>query len=345
MAQPRVKRSELSTPPEFAGDPIVWAAWLYYEERMTQEEVAERLGVSRASVVNFLQGSARPEHRDHCGCLRAPAIGADRPRIEPPLRPQQLRRHSRRQRRVADLRTRRSGRARLLLDILEPQRCARRVLGPHRALALGPSWLRRRCRASPSSRSRAAPSAPRNSRRSSAPPYRLPNRRPMREPACAGIVSRPDVKKLFMQESSLVEQFRLIRSCTKVLFGVANLSDASTALRSGYMTPEKIKPYVKRGAIAVMSGRFLDADGHTVLGALDEQMIGLTLDEIAQIPERICVARRHREDSGDPLGAARRLCDHSGHRRTDGAGARGCGRLIDWPRVGLPPPSGTAFVF
>src|SRR5690349_2756791 len=55
MAQPRAKRSELSTPAEFAGDPIVWAAWLYYEERMTQEEVAERLGVSRASVVNFLQ--------------------------------------------------------------------------------------------------------------------------------------------------------------------------------------------------------------------------------------------------------------------------------------------------
>src|SRR5215467_3855660 len=55
VAQPRAKRSELSTPPEFAGDPIVWAAWLYYEERMTQEEVAEQLGVSRASVVNFLQ--------------------------------------------------------------------------------------------------------------------------------------------------------------------------------------------------------------------------------------------------------------------------------------------------
>src|SRR5215470_10218393 len=53
--QSRVRRSELSTPPEFSGDPIIWAAWLYYEERMTQEEVAEQLGVSRASVVNFLQ--------------------------------------------------------------------------------------------------------------------------------------------------------------------------------------------------------------------------------------------------------------------------------------------------
>jgi DNA-binding transcriptional regulator LsrR (DeoR family) len=27
-----------------------------------------------------------------------------------------------------------------------------------------------------------------------------------------------------------------------------------------------------------------------VLGALDNQMIGLTLDEIAKVPERICVA-------------------------------------------------------
>jgi dihydroxyacetone kinase-like protein len=105
-----------------------------------------------------------------------------------------------------------------------------------------------------------------------------------------GIVSRPEVKKLIMQEPSLVEQFKLIRSCTKVLFGVTGLDSASMALRSGYMTPEKMRPYVKGGAIAVMSGRFLNADGRPVLGPLDEQMIGLTIPEIAKIPERICVA-------------------------------------------------------
>ena len=55
LATARIKRSELMPPAEFAGDPIVWAAWLYYEERMTQEEIAEQLGVSRATVVNFLQ--------------------------------------------------------------------------------------------------------------------------------------------------------------------------------------------------------------------------------------------------------------------------------------------------
>lgn len=55
VTPPRIKRRALSIPAEFDSDPVVWAAWLYYEEGMTQEEVADQLGVSRASVVNFLQ--------------------------------------------------------------------------------------------------------------------------------------------------------------------------------------------------------------------------------------------------------------------------------------------------
>ena len=30
-------------PIEFGGDPIVWAAWLYYEDSLNQSEVAERI--------------------------------------------------------------------------------------------------------------------------------------------------------------------------------------------------------------------------------------------------------------------------------------------------------------
>jgi len=277
-------------PPEFAGDPIVWAAWLYYEERMTQEEVAERLGVSRASVVNFLQEArdrnivtiaVASEHLQSvqiarelsrrfglASCVVIPESNAPLPAYE---------------------RVGRAG-ARLLLDILEPDD------------VLGVSWGRTVLSLSAALAEARMPRVTVVQIAGSAIgtwefspelcttniAYRIGGR-------CVnlhapGIVSRPDVKKLFMQESSLVEQFKLIRTCTKVLFGVANLGDASTALRSGYMTSEKIRPYVKGGAVAVMSGRFLDAAGRPVLGALDEQMIGLTLDEIAKIPERICVA-------------------------------------------------------
>ena len=47
------------TPPEFP-DVVTWAAWLYYIDQMTQIDVAKAIGVSRASVVNYLQ-EAREE--------------------------------------------------------------------------------------------------------------------------------------------------------------------------------------------------------------------------------------------------------------------------------------------
>jgi DNA-binding transcriptional regulator LsrR (DeoR family) len=288
--QTRVKRSTLSTPPEFVGDPIVWAAWLYYEERMTQEEVADRLGVSRASVVNFLQEardrgvvtiSVSSEHLqtvrasrelskrfDLESCVVIPDDGGRLPDYE---------------------RIGRAG-ARLLSEILEPNDI------------LGVSWGRTVLALSTALPRLQLPHLSIVQITGSAigtfefsPELCTSNIANRLGARCInlhapGIVSKPEVKKLFMQEPALVEQFKLIRSCNKILFGVANLSSASTALRSGYMTSEKLRPYVDGGAIGVMAGRFFDSDGDPVLGPLDEQMIGISLREIAKIPERICVA-------------------------------------------------------
>jgi dihydroxyacetone kinase-like protein len=289
-APTRVKRSALSTPPEFVGDPIVWAAWLYYEERMTQEEVADRLGVSRASVVNFLQEArdrgvvtiaVAPEHlqtvrasRELCkrfdlkSCVVIPDDGG---------------------RLAIHERIGRAG-ARLLTEILEPSD----ILGVswgRTVLALAAALPRVRLPAvsvvqitgSAVGTFEFSPELCTSN---------IANRLGARciNLHAPGIVSKPEVKRLFMQEPALVEQFKLIRSCNKILFGVANLGSASTALRSGYMNPEKLRPYVAGGAIGVMAGRFFDRDGEPVLGPLDEQMIGVSLREIAKIPERICLA-------------------------------------------------------
>ena len=290
VAPSRVKRSALSPPPEFGGDPIVWAAWLYYEERMTQEEVADQLGVSRASVVNFLQeardrgvvtiavASAHLQSvgvsRDLCrryglkSCVVIPDDDGRLPDYE------------------------RIGRAggRLLSEILEPNDIlgvswGRTVLALSAALAP--------VRVPGVSVVQIAGSAIGTAEFSSELcTSNIANRLGARcvNLHAPGIVSRPEVKRLFMQEPALLEQFKLIRSCNKILFGVAGLGSASTALRSGYMTAEKLRPYVGGGAIGVMAGRFFDREGKPVLGPLDEQMIGLTLREIARIPERICVA-------------------------------------------------------
>ena len=49
-----VKFRRKDAPLEFQ-DLVTWAAWLHYIDQMTQIDVAKVLGVSRASVVNYLQ--------------------------------------------------------------------------------------------------------------------------------------------------------------------------------------------------------------------------------------------------------------------------------------------------
>ena len=75
----RMRRDALAPPGEFGGDPIVWVAWLYYEEGMTQEEIARALGISRGSVVTMLQEaresgvvsiSVAPQHLQTVGLAR-----------------------------------------------------------------------------------------------------------------------------------------------------------------------------------------------------------------------------------------------------------------------------------
>ena len=287
---PRIKRRAHTPPAEFDGDPIVWAAWLYYEERMTQEEVADQLGVSRASVVNFLQEardrgivtiSVASKHlqtvglaRELCdtfglaNCLVVPDDGGRLPSYE---------------------RIGKAG-ARLLIEQLLPDDI------------LGVSWGRTV-----------------QSLSTSLPELHLPGVAVVQIAGSSigtadfspelctsnianriggrcinlhapGIVSTQQIKKLFMQEPALIETFKIIHSCTKVLFGVGSVDRAGTAMRSGYMTTDKIMPYLERGAVGVMAGRFIDRDGRPVLGALDEQMIGMSLAEIAKLPERFCVA-------------------------------------------------------
>ena len=43
-----------SMPTEF-DDAVMWAAWLYYADQLTQSEIAKKLRVSRATIVNYLQ--------------------------------------------------------------------------------------------------------------------------------------------------------------------------------------------------------------------------------------------------------------------------------------------------
>ena len=55
-ARPRLAPAEAggATPLRFGDDPYVWASWLYYQEGMTQNDIALTMGISRATVITYL---------------------------------------------------------------------------------------------------------------------------------------------------------------------------------------------------------------------------------------------------------------------------------------------------
>jgi len=55
-------------------------------------------------------------------------------------------------------------------------------------------------------------------------------------------------------------------------------------------SPDESKFFVSNGAVGVIAGRFFDAQGRWIRGDLDERLMGITLDEVRQIPTRIAVA-------------------------------------------------------
>jgi DNA-binding transcriptional regulator LsrR (DeoR family) len=289
----RVRRDALSPPTEFGGDPIVWVAWLYYEESMTQEEIARVLGISRGSVVTMLQDarengvvsiSVAPQHLQTVGlareimnrygvaeCLVVPGDGGRLPAHE------------------------RVGRAaaRLLVERLRPDD------------VLGVSWGRTVLALSQAMQAKALPGVSVVQITGSAiGTYRfsaelcasnIANRIGGR---CVylhapGILSNREMKRMLMREPTLIEQFRIMGTCNKISYGVGSVAASSTAFDTGFLSPEEAAPYLARGAVAVLAGRFVDARGRAVAGELDDRMIGMTVQEIAKIPERICVAAGH----------------------------------------------------
>jgi DNA-binding transcriptional regulator LsrR (DeoR family) len=284
-----VRRRTATPPVEFDTDPIVWAAWLYYEERLTQEDVAERLGVSRATVINLLQEartrdivsiSVAPDYlrgvhlarrlRDRYGLTSALVIPAGDPA-------------------TASERVGRAG-ARLVAQGLKPHD------------VLGVAWGRTVLALATALPALALPTVSVVQIAGSAisteefsPEFCtsiIGNRIGARciNLHAPGIVSRPEVKAMLMAEPTLLKQFEIIRSCNKIVFGIAGLDQASLPARSGYLTAEIRQTYLSRGAVGVLAGRFVGRNGAPLLDELDDRMIGMTLDEITRIPERICVA-------------------------------------------------------
>ncbi len=258
-------------------DIVVETAWLYYEERLNQNEIATRLGVSRATVVNYLQ-EAR-----------------ERGYVQVRLSPETFTGHrlARALRDAFGLTA-----AYVLPDGADAADDAARVVRgaadwlPHLVEPgdrLGVAWGKTiydvaEClepkpvedltvlqlvgsMATPYGFSADVCSS-NVARKFSA---RCVN---LHVPA---ILSDPGLAALLRSETLIAAQFAEVNRCTKTLFAVGSCAPDSHVVSSGVATLAELDWYLGRGAAGVLCGRFIDGKGAPIEGPLDARMMGVEL--------------------------------------------------------------------
>lgn len=103
------------------------------------------------------------------------------------------------------------------------------------------------------------------------------------------IVSRAALAAELREEPILKAQLDQLETVNKLLFSVGTATAESHIVLSGLATPEDLRWYVDRGAVGVICGRFIDADGHQLPGPMEDRMIGIPLTRLVGLDMGILI--------------------------------------------------------
>lgn len=276
-------------PLRFGDDPYVWACWLYYEDGRTQGEVADIMGISRATVNTYL---ADARSRGIVNISLEPA------RLSSLHLAQELKRHFG----LGDcLVVPSDDGARSLIDRLGAaggQALSRIVKsGDTIAVAWGRTVLAIAEQTVSNVQDVTVVQATGGTRANFAYTPELCaaamataiNGRLVNITAPALVKSR-ETYSIIMQEPLIADQFQVLQAANKIIFGISSLRPNSTIHTSGFFESVSIQEYLSKSAVGVVAGRFLDGQGMPVNGPLDERTIGIDLDTLKAIDVRIAVA-------------------------------------------------------
>lgn len=104
-------------------------------------------------------------------------------------------------------------------------------------------------------------------------------------------VDDANTAELLLETSSIKENLNLAKQADIALLGVGSLdlSQCSFYL-AGYVPKQEILEIQKTGAIGDVCGRFFNINGELTAIAYQNQLIGITIDDLKKIPVRIGVA-------------------------------------------------------
>ncbi|MBO0347469.1 sugar-binding transcriptional regulator [Roseibium sp. CAU 1637] len=260
---------------------IIEVTWCYYQEGMNQNEIAERLGISRATVVNYLSEARKRDYvritldsnifRDQDLARRLVDTFGLKDAVVVPSSPDGPEQSLDRVTRVV---------ADWLPSLLEP--------GDRLGVAWGETVYR------------VAEAAPRLSL-DELTVVQLVGSRPAALGFAAETCSATLARRygahcvnlhvpLLLSDKSLVDrlkqepvirmQLEAVASCNKTIFACGTCKEESHVVHTGLLDRSEVGPCAERGAIGVICGRLIDRDGQGLNLDIEDRMISVTLDQM-----------------------------------------------------------------
>ena len=94
------------------------------------------------------------------------------------------------------------------------------------------------------------------------------------------ILSDARIARTLREESLIAAQFDAINTFNKTLFAVGSCTENSHVVSSGVATRQELAWYLGQGAVGVLCGRFIDRAGAHIEGPIDARMMAVDLDRM-----------------------------------------------------------------
>jgi DNA-binding transcriptional regulator LsrR (DeoR family) len=105
-----------------------------------------------------------------------------------------------------------------------------------------------------------------------------------------GIVGSTRAAKVLLQDPNVSDTLALFEKITLALVGVGTLEPSSLVASSGNIfSKEELETLRKQGAVGDICLRFYDAKGKAIRGTLDDRVIGMALEGLRQVPRSVAI--------------------------------------------------------
>ena len=107
------------------------------------------------------------------------------------------------------------------------------------------------------------------------------------------MLSNRNVRDMLCEEPVVALQLAALAACNKTLFACGTCVAGAHVVQTGLIDPQSLKQYTAQGAVGVICGRLIDADGNPVVADTEERMIGVTREQMLNKDMGLLVAAGH----------------------------------------------------